>query len=101
MDTPQLRLPTNTSRVWRHLIASAWLLCACVPCMLAYAGAPTARTAPQTEAEAIAAGEHLGIGHVRMNGPSEVPVMTFQSWTFTYTAGRASIKPGGRVRLRM
>jgi hypothetical protein len=33
-----------------------------------------------------------------MNEPSEVPVMTFQSWTFTYTAGRAGIKPGG-VRL--
>jgi hypothetical protein len=44
--------------------------------MLAYAAAPTARTPPQTEAEAVAASEHLGIGHVRMNGPSGVPVKT-------------------------
>lgn len=53
------------------------------------------------EREAIAAGEALGIGSARLEGPAEAEVMSHQTWTLVYTVGKAGIAPGGGIRVGM
>ena len=53
------------------------------------------------EAEAIEAGQQVGIGSARLDGPKTVEVMTDQMWTLVYTVGKAGIAPGGGIRIGM
>jgi len=74
-----------------------------VSLLLVAAGAAYAqRMAPYLDdAEAVAAGEQIGIGIASLEGPRAVEVLTHQTWTLVYTAGRAGIKPGGGIRIGM
>jgi hypothetical protein len=51
------------------------------------------------EQAAMARGQSLGIGRLQLLGPRLVEVMSHQSWTLIYTAGRAGLKPGGGIRI--
>lgn len=51
------------------------------------------------EEKAIAEGQKLGIGSARLEGPQTVEVMSHQTWTLHYTAGKAGIRPGGGIRI--
>jgi len=51
------------------------------------------------EEEAIAAGRELGIGSATLEGPKSAEVMSHQTWTLVYTAGKAGIRPGGAIRI--
>jgi len=53
------------------------------------------------EEEAVAAGQELGIGSARLEGPKSVEVMSHQTWTLLYTVGKAGIRPGGGIRIGM
>ncbi|NOX54262.1 MAG: DUF3604 domain-containing protein [Planctomycetes bacterium] len=53
------------------------------------------------EEVAIAAGERLGIGRARLEGPKSVQVLTHQTWTLVFTAGKAGLPPGGGLRVAM
>lgn len=60
------------------------------------------RMAPYLDdAEAVAAGERIGIGSASLEGPRVVEVLTHQTWTLVYTAGRTGIWPGGGIRIGM
>ena len=63
---------------------------------------PFASIAPfLDDREAAAVGARLGIGSARLEGPTVVEVLTRQTWTLEYAAGRAGIAPGGGVRIAM
>jgi len=51
------------------------------------------------EDAAVKQGQQLGIGSVRLEGPTRVEVLSHQRFTIVYTAGRAGIKPGGGLRI--
>jgi len=51
------------------------------------------------EDEAVAAGHELGIGSATLEGPRAAEVMSHQTWTLVYTAGKAGIRPGGGIRV--
>ena len=53
------------------------------------------------EEEAVAAGQKLAIGSATLEGPKSAEVMSHQSWTLLYTAGKAGIRPGGGIRIGM
>ena len=53
------------------------------------------------EAEAIAAGKRAGVGSVTLEGPRTVEVMSHQTWTLVYTAGKAGVGPAGGIRIAM
>ena len=55
----------------------------------------------RTEREAVEAGERLGVGRARLDGPASVEVMQHGTWTLVYTAGRAAIEPGGGIRVAL
>ncbi len=55
----------------------------------------------QTEEEAADVGLNLGIGSAVLEGPKTVEVLTHQTWTLVYTAGKAGIQPGGGIRVAM
>ena len=55
----------------------------------------------RNEAEAEAAGRKLGIGSAQLEGPKVVEVLTHQTWTLVYTAGKAGVAAGGGVRIAM
>ena len=63
------------------------------------AGARPIAAPYMNEAEAVAAGVELGIGSAELEGPKVVEVLTNQTWTLVYTAGRAGIEPGGGIRV--
>jgi len=80
-----------------------WGIC----CVLA-AFAPTASAAEfqsyapfHDEAQAIAAGERIGIGSASLEGPKIVEVLSHQTFTIVYTAGKAGLRPGGGIRIAM
>ena len=63
-------------------------------------GADPPGAAPfMNEAEAVAAGEKLGIGSAELEGPKVAEVASHQTWTLVYTAGAAGIRPGGGIRV--
>ncbi len=51
------------------------------------------------EDAAVEKGRQLGIGSVQLEGPTSVEVLSHETFTLQYTAGRAGIKPGGGVRI--
>lgn len=51
------------------------------------------------EDAAIEKGRQRGIGSICLKGPSSVEVLSHQTFTLLFTAGRAGIKPGGGVRI--
>ncbi len=51
------------------------------------------------EDEAVEKGRQLGIGSAQLDGPASVEVLTHQTFTIVYKAGRAGIKPGGGLRI--
>jgi len=51
------------------------------------------------EDAAVEKGRQLGIGSVRLEGPTRVEVLTRQTFTLLFTAGRAGVKAGGGVRI--
>jgi len=51
------------------------------------------------EEAAAAQGRKLGIGNVRLEGPEKVEVLSYQTFTLVYTAGKAGIEPGGGIRI--
>ncbi len=53
------------------------------------------------ENEIVSKEEDFDIGTVKLEGPKDAEVATFQTWTVTYTAGRAGIKPSGGVRIAL
>ena len=53
------------------------------------------------EDQAVAAGNQLGIGSAVLEGPKSVEVLSHQTWTLVYTAGKAGIEPGGGLRIGM
>ncbi len=55
----------------------------------------------RNDAEAAAAGQRLGIGFAELEGPRTAEVLTHQTWTLVYTAGKAGIAPGGGIRIAM
>jgi hypothetical protein len=87
-------IPHVASR--RRLQAVAALLC--LPGML-HAVEPLVRN--EYEEAAIAAGRKLGIGTAALEGPESAEVMSHQTWTLVYRAGRAGIAPGGGIRIGM
>jgi hypothetical protein len=62
---------------------------------------PLGEVSYKTETEAIAAGEKLGVGSIKLEGPRSIEVDSYGTWTLVYTAGRAGIKPGGAIRIAM
>ena len=50
---------------------------------------------------AVAEGRRLTIGSVSLTGPRSVEVLSYQTWTITYTAGSAGVAPGGGIRIAM
>ena len=54
-----------------------------------------------SESEAADVGRELSIGSTRLEGPGQVEVLTYQTWTLVYTAGKAGIRPGGGIRIAM
>jgi len=53
------------------------------------------------EEEAVAAGRKLGVGSAVLEGPKSAEVLSHQTWTLVYTAGKAGIAPGGGIRIGM
>lgn len=53
------------------------------------------------DAEAARAGLEIGTGHATLEGPKTVEVLTMQTWTLVYTAGKSGIRPGGGIRVGM
>src|SRR5262245_31895149 len=51
------------------------------------------------EDDAVAAGRAKRLGAATLEGPAEVEVDTYASWTLRFTVGRAGLKPGGGIRL--
>ena len=51
------------------------------------------------EKAAAAEGRKLGIGSATLEGPEKVEVLSHQTLTLVYTAGKAGIKPGGGIRI--
>lgn len=63
---------------------------------------PFASLAPfLDDVEAAKAGAKIGIGKAELVGPDTVEVLTHNSWTLRYTAGKAGIAPGGGLRIAM
>src|SRR5712692_6671058 len=52
-----------------------------------------------TEEDAVAAGQRKDLGSAVLEGPADVEVNTYGSWTLKFTMGRAGLKPGGGIRL--
>lgn len=52
-----------------------------------------------TEDEAVLAGQKRDLGSAVLEGPADVGVNTYATWTLRFTVGRAGIKPGGGIRL--
>ena len=55
----------------------------------------------ESEEEAVSVGKNLDIGFTMLEGPSTVEVLSHQTWTFVYTAGKAGIRPGGAIRVAL
>lgn len=53
------------------------------------------------ERQAAERGAQLGIGTIRLDGPKEVEVYSYQTFKLVYTAGQAGIKPGGTILVGM
>ena len=51
------------------------------------------------EKVAAAEGRELGIGSATLEGPEKVEVLSHQTFTLVYSAGKAGIKPGGGIRI--
>ncbi|NLS91231.1 MAG: DUF3604 domain-containing protein [Planctomycetaceae bacterium] len=51
------------------------------------------------EDAAVEKGRQLGIGSMGLEGPGSVEVLSHQTFTLQYTAGRAGIRPGGGLRI--
>jgi hypothetical protein len=51
------------------------------------------------EDAAVEQGQQLGIGSVRLEGPTRVEVLSHQRFTILFTAGCAGVKPGGGLRI--
>jgi len=90
---------TTPTKPFQYL-AAVWAVAACLVCCRAPA-APEQLVPNEYEAEAIAKGEKLGIGSAALEGPEKAEVLSYQTWTFVYTAGKAGIKPGGGIRIGM
>lgn len=88
--------PRPHRNLWIHLIA--WPLL--VSSALLGAKRQSERIY-ENEAEAVAEGRKLGIGYAVLDGPARVEVLTHQTWTLAYTAGKAGIQPGGGIRVTM
>jgi hypothetical protein len=73
------------------------------------AAAPAGRPAAESpfvvpnhyEQQAVAAGRKLGIGSAELEGPKSAEVLSHQTWTLVYKAGKAGIQPGGGIRIGM
>ena len=50
---------------------------------------------------AVEAGRQLGVGTAALEGPETAEVLSHQTWTLVYTAGKAGIQPGGGIRIAM
>jgi len=82
--------------------APAALLAVLLPASGILVGAEPRLAVPnQYEEEAVAAGRKLGIGSAVLEGPKSVEVLSHQTWTLVYTAGKAGIEPGGGIRIGM
>jgi uncharacterized protein DUF3604 len=51
------------------------------------------------EKAAAAEGRKLGIGSAVLEGPEKVEVLSHQTFTLVYTAGKVGVKPGGGIRI--
>ena len=51
------------------------------------------------ERGAIERGNEIGIGSALLEGPTQVEVLSFQTFTLAYAAGKAGIGPGGGIRV--
>ena len=60
-----------------------------------------ARRVYENEAEAVAEGCKLGIGRAVLDGPRTVEVLSHQTWTLAFTAGKAGVRTGGGIRVAM
>ncbi|HUT92413.1 MAG TPA: DUF3604 domain-containing protein [Thermoguttaceae bacterium] len=88
------------TRVFRYALAA--LLAVLLPASGILMGAEPRLAVPNKyEEEAVAAGNQLGIGSAVLEGPKSVEVLSHQTWTLVYTAGKAGIEPGGGIRIGM